>query len=93
MERYVSVLLGLGLLLLLLLAISGCSPSRPKTPQRQLAADIYAQLALSYMASGHIVLAEQRLNKAIEPNPNGVLRLKPAKQWRTLRDTQALEVE
>ena len=95
MERYARVLLGLGLLLLLLLllAISGCSANSPETPQQQLAADIYAQLALGYMASGHLVLAKQRLNKAIELKPNGVLTLKAAKQWRTLHDTQALEAE
>ena len=77
MERYARILLGLRLLLLL--AISGCSPSRTKTPQQHLAADIYAQLTLVYMASGHLVLAEQRLNKTIELKPNGVLTLKAAK--------------
>ena len=45
------------------------------------------------MASGHLVLAEQRLIKAIELKPNGVLTLKAAKQWQTLRDAQALEAE
>ena len=77
MERYACVLLGLGLLLLL--AIMSCSTNSPKTPQQQLAADIYAQLALGYMARGHLVLAEQLLNKAIELKPNGVLTLKAAK--------------
>ena len=71
--------LGLLLLLLLLLAISDCITNRLKTPQQQLAADIYAQLTLVYMASGHLVLAEQRLNKAIELKPIGVLTLKAAK--------------
>ena len=77
MERYSHILLGLRLLLLL--AISGCSPCRPKTPQQQLATDIYAQLSLVHMASDHLVLAEQRLNKAIELKPNGGLTLKAAK--------------
>jgi hypothetical protein len=45
------------------------------------------------MASGHLVLAEQRLNKAIELKPNGALTLKAAKQWRTLQSTQTLEAE
>ena len=49
------------------------------TPQQQLAADIYAQLALGYVASGHLALAEQRLNKAIELKPSGALTLKAAK--------------
>ena len=74
MERSLGVLLSVGLLLLL--GISGCSTKSPVTPQQQLAADIYAQLALGYMASGHLVLAEQRLNKAIELKPNGALTLK-----------------
>ena len=65
--------------LLLLLGISGCSTKSPMAPQQELAADIYAQLALGYMASGHLVLAEQRLNKAIELKPNGALTLKAAK--------------
>ena len=82
MEKSTSVLLSVGLLLLLLLllGISGCSTKSPMTPRQQLAADIYAQLALGYMASGHLALAEQRLNKAIELKPNGALTLKAAKQ-------------
>jgi Tfp pilus assembly protein PilF len=97
MEKSTSVLLSVGLLLLLLLVlllgISGCSTKSPMTQQQQLAADIYAQLALGYMASGHLALAEQRLNKAIELKPNGALTLKAAKQWRSLHDTQTLEAE
>lgn len=91
MEKSTSVLLSVGLLLLLLLllGISGCSTKSPMTPRQQLAADIYAQLALGYMASGHLALAEQRLNKAIELKPNGALTL----QWRSLHDTQTLEAE
>ena len=57
MEKSTSVLLSVGLLLLLLLGISGCSTKSPMTPRQQLAADIYAQLALGYMASGHLALA------------------------------------
>ena len=95
MEKSTSVLLSVGLLLLLLLllGISGCSTKSPMTPRQQLAADIYAQLALGYMASGHLALAEQRLIKAIELKPNGALTLKAAKQWRSLHDTQTLEAE
>ena len=93
MEKSTSVLLSVGLLLLLLLGISGCSTKSPMTPQQQLAADIYAQLALGYMASAHLALAEQRLNKAIELKPNGALTLKAAKQLRSLHDTQTLEAE
>jgi len=63
------------------------------TPQQQLAADIYAQLTLGYMASEHLALAEQRLNKAIELKPSGALTLKAAKQWRSLHDPQALDAE
>ena len=74
------ILLSLGLLSLLLLGISGYSTNGPMTPQQQLAANIYVQLALGYMASGHLVLAEQRLNKAIELKPNRALTLKAAKQ-------------
>ena len=55
MERSLGVLLSLGLLLLL--GISGCSTKSPMTPQQQLAADIYAQLALGYMASGHLAVS------------------------------------
>ena len=88
-ERFIKF----GLLLLLLLGISGCSTKSPMTPQQQLAADIYAQLTLGYMASGHLALAEQRLNKAIELKPSGALTLKAAKQWRSLHDPQALDAE
>ena len=91
MEKSTSVLLSVGLLLLL--GVKGCSTKSQLTPQQQLAADIYAQLALGYMASGHLALAEQRLNKAIELKPNGALTLKAAKQWRSLHDTQTLEAE
>ena len=87
------ILLSLGLLSLLLLGISGYSANSPMTPKQQLAADIYAQLALGYMASGHLVLAEQCLNKAIELKPNNALTLKTAKQLRSLHDTQTLEAE
>ena len=77
----------------MLLGISGCSTKSPMTPQQQLAADIYAQLTLGYMASEHLALAEQRLNKAIELKPSGALTLKAAKQWRSLHDPQALDAE
>jgi Tfp pilus assembly protein PilF len=56
--------------------------------QRQLAADIYAQLALGYMESGHLALAEQRLNKALQLMPNGHLTLKAAQRWQTMQHTQ-----
>jgi Tfp pilus assembly protein PilF len=56
--------------------------------QQQLAADIYAQLALGYMESGHLTLAEQRLYKALELMPNGDLTLKAAQQWQTMQVTK-----
>ena len=59
-------------------------------PQKQLAADIYAQLALGYMQSGHLALAEQRLDKAVELVPNGNLTLKAAQQWQIMQLTQPL---
>jgi len=56
--------------------------------QQQLAADIYAQLALGYMESGHLGLAEKRLHKALELMPNGDLTLKAAQQWQAMQLTQ-----
>ena len=45
------------------------------------------------MARGHLVLAEQRLNKANELKTNGAVTLKAAKQWRNLKSTQTREAE
>jgi len=59
-----------------------------KPKQQQLAANIYAQLALGYMESGHLTLAEQRLNKAIALMPNGPLTLKATKQWQLMQLTR-----
>ena len=61
--------------------LSACSVSPKVDPQQQqLAADIYAQLALGYMASGQLTLAQQRLQMAQALKPNGVLTLKAAKK-------------
>jgi Tfp pilus assembly protein PilF len=68
---------------------TACSIDTTMEPaQQQLAADIYAQLALGYMESGHFALAEQRLNKALALMPNGNLTLKAAKRWRAMQFTQ-----
>ena len=65
---------------------TACSIDTSMEPeQQQLAADIYAQLALGYMASGHLDLAEQRLHKALELMPNGNLTLRAAQEWHTMR--------
>jgi Tfp pilus assembly protein PilF len=56
--------------------------------QQQLAADIYAQLALGYMASGHLDLAELRLHKALELMPNGNLTLRAAQEWHAMHLAQ-----
>ena len=59
---------------------TACSVDSTMEPeQQQLAADIYAQLALGYMESGYLALAEQPLNRALELMPNGNLTLKAAK--------------
>jgi len=69
--------------------LTACSIGTTVEPmQRQLAADIYAQLALGYMESGHLALAEQRLNKALQLMPNGHLTLKAAQRWQTMQHTQ-----
>ncbi len=62
----------------------GCSINTPKEPHQKLAADIYAQLAMGYMASGHLDLAEQRLDKALELMPQGKLTLEAVKHWKSL---------
>ena len=87
MDTYKSCFLGLGLVLLPWLR--ACSLNSTMDPQQQLAADIYAQLALGYMASGHLGLAEHRLNKAVALMPNGELTLKAAKQWQSLGFSRA----
>lgn len=69
--------------------LSGCSfDAKIKPKQQQLAANIYAQLALGYMESGHLTLAEQRLNKAIALMPNGQLTLRATKQWQLMQLTR-----
>ena len=69
--------------------LTACSTNATIKPQQQqLAADIYAQLALGYMDSGYLALAEQRLHKAITLMPNGHLTLKAAKQWQLIQLTQ-----
>jgi len=69
--------------------LTACSINPRVDPQQQqLAADIYAQLALGYMESGHLALAEQRLYKALELMPNGDLTLKAAQQWQTMQHTK-----
>ena len=69
--------------------LTACSIGTTVEPmQRQLAADIYAQLALGYMESGHLALAEQRLNEALQLMPNGHLTLKAAQRWQTMQHTQ-----
>lgn len=69
--------------------LSACSfDAKIKPKQQQLAANIYAQLALGYMESGHLTLAEQRLNKAIALMPNGPLTLKATKQWQLMQLTR-----
>ena len=69
--------------------LSGCSfDAKIKPKQQQLAANIYAQLALGYMESGHLTLAEQRLNKAIAVMPNGQLTLRATKQWQLMQLTR-----
>ena len=69
--------------------LSACSfDAKIKPKQQQLAANIYAQLALGYMESGHLILAEQRLNKAIALMPNGQLTLKATKQWQLMQLTR-----
>ena len=71
------------------IVLSACSIDPAMEPQQQqLAADIYAQLALGYMDSGHLALAEQRLYKALELMPNGNLTLKAAQQWQAMQLTK-----
>ena len=71
------------------LALTACSiDPTTDSQQQQLAADIYAQLALGYMDSGHLGLAEKRLYKALELMPNGDLTLKAAQQWQTMQVTK-----
>ena len=66
--------------------LTACSINPRLDPeQQQLAADIYAQLALGYMDSGHLTLAEQRLHKAMALMPNGDLTLKAKKQWQVMQ--------
>jgi|TARA_B110000259_G_scaffold160828_1_gene184547 Tfp pilus assembly protein PilF len=77
----------LSLVLVIMLPwLNACSINTTHSPQQdQLAADIYAQLALGYMASGHLTLAQQRLNKALQLMPRGKLSLKAAQQWQAIQ--------
>ena len=69
--------------------LSACSIDPSIAPQKQqLAADIYAQLALGYMKSGQLGLAEQRLKKAQSLKPNGTLTLKATQQWQLVQQTE-----
>jgi Tfp pilus assembly protein PilF len=56
--------------------------------QQTLAADIYAQLAIGYMASGHLQLALQRLHTAQKLGPSRPLTLAAESQWQNLQPIQ-----
>lgn len=85
MLKYNTALLNLAFIAMLPW-LNACSINTVQKPQQhQLAADIYAQLALGYMQSGHLTLAKQRLNKATQLMPNGKLTLEAAAQWQTIR--------
>ena len=72
--------------------LTACSLDTTQKPQAdQLAADIYAQLALGYMQSGHLTLAKQRLNKAMQLMPSGKLTLEAAQQWQTMQPVQPVQ--
>ena len=74
----------------LLLGLSACaSPSPIDAQQKQLAGNIYAQLAMGYMTSGHLDLAEQRLTEAQVFYPQGELTLKAQQQWLAIQETAA----
>lgn len=71
------------------LGIGACAtPFSAEQPQSPLAADIYAQLALGYMHSGHLELAHQRLLMALELGPNRPLTLKAAQDWQKQQTPQ-----
>jgi len=65
------------------LGIGACATSlTPVQTRRPLAADIYAQLSLGYMESGHVELAHQRLLLALEYGPSRPLTLKALQRWK-----------
>ena len=72
-----------------LITTTACANSSTVNAERQtLAADIYAQLALGYMASGHLELAKQRLVTAQEMGPQRPLTLEAGVQWQKLHPPQ-----
>lgn len=72
----------LSLALGIALVVSACAtPFSAKQTPSPLAADIYAQLALGYIESGHLDLAHQRLLMALELGPSRPLTLKAAQAW------------
>ena len=88
MLKYNTALLNL-LFIAMLPWLNACSIDTAQKPQQhQLAADIYAHLALGYMQSGHLTLAKQRLNKAMQLMPSGKLTLEAAQQWQTMQPVQ-----
>ncbi|MBT3436463.1 MAG: hypothetical protein HOH02_05785 [Oceanospirillaceae bacterium] len=79
----------LGWVLGITLSIGACAtPFSPEHTQRSLAADIYAQLALGYIKSGHLELAHQRLLMALEFGPNRPLTLKATQRWQKQQTLQ-----
>jgi len=81
-------LTSLSLVLSITLGLSACMPFSREQTQRPLAADIYAQLALGYMDSGHLNLAHQRLLMALEFGPQRPLTLKAAQRWQHQQASQ-----
>jgi len=43
------------------------------------------------MQSGHLTLAKQRLNKAMQLMPSGKLTLEAAQQWQTMQPVQPVQ--
>ncbi len=71
---------------LLTLGLSACSTEPTIDPRRQqLAADIYAQLAIGYMHGGQFALAEERLRKSQALMPDGELPKEALRQWQSLQ--------
>ena len=71
---------------LIALSLGACSTEPTIDPHRQqLAADIYAQLAIGYMHSGQFSLAKERLRKSQALMPDGELPKEALRQWQTLQ--------
>ncbi|HIG37451.1 MAG TPA: hypothetical protein EYQ12_08145 [Oceanospirillaceae bacterium] len=84
-----NTLITLSLVLSITLGISACAtPFSAEQTHSPLAADIYAQLALGYMESGHLELAHQRLLMALELGPNRPLTLKALQGWQKQQTLQ-----